>query len=70
VGLVKSSRFKLAPRQLIPKRPLHRDYSALSNRAPTPSDDYDWDAALTRYALIVRDLGYVLSDEQRKRIDE
>jgi hypothetical protein len=65
----KQSSFKLAPKQLTPKRPLHHDYSASAHRAPTPSDDFDWDAALRRYALLMRDLGYSLSSEQQERIN-
>jgi hypothetical protein len=47
-----------------------RDYSVLKYRGPTPSADFDWDAALLRFALMVRDMGYPLSPEQRKRIDD
>lgn len=65
----KQSSFKQAPRQL-PKRPLPRNYSALSQRAPTPSDEYDWDAALYRYAMIMRSRGYTLSEQQQKRIEQ
>lgn len=51
-------------------KPDMRDYRALKYRGPTPSNDYDWDAALLRFARIVNELGYPLSPEQQKRLDD
>jgi hypothetical protein len=46
-----------------------RTYPA-GNFGNKPSLDFDWDAALYRHALTMRELGYELSKEQRKRIDD
>lgn len=56
--------------QPMPTRPVPRNYAALKFKGATPSVDFDWDAALYRYVVIVRDLGYTLSEEQKKRIDD
>lgn len=50
-------------------RPDMRTYPA-GNFGNKPSLDFDWDAALYRHALTMRELGYELSKEQRKRIDD
>jgi hypothetical protein len=62
--------FRIAPKQRMPTRALPRNYDSLMYRGKTPSSDFDWDAALYRYALMMRELGYRLTPEQQKRIDD
>lgn len=35
-----------------------------------PSDDFDWDRAFTLNAITLRDLGYDLTPQQQKRVDD
>jgi hypothetical protein len=65
------------PRPLVgTQRPRHigkpdmRDYSGFKFLGNRPSQRFDWDAALYRHALIMRDLGYKLSPQQQQRIDD
>lgn len=53
-------------------KPDLRDYNSIALRNPgaRPSLDFDWDAALIRFAHSMHDLGYPLSREQQKRIDD
>lgn len=60
---------KTEPRKTTP-RPVPRNYAALKFKGATPSVDFDWDAALYRYAVTMRGLGYTLTEEQQKRIDD
>lgn len=39
-----------------------------NNPGARPSEDFNWDKALTLHAQAMRDLGYTLSDDQKKRI--
>lgn len=46
-----------------------RDYTRIRTyTGPRPSVDFDWDAALYGFAVLMRSLGYELSDDQKYRI--
>lgn len=46
-----------------------RSYDTVHNPGGRPSQDFNWDKALTLHALAVWDLGYPLSAEQKRRIE-
>lgn len=50
-------------------RPDLRDYDTIRNPGNRPSEQFDWDAALYLFALGMWSLGYKLSKEQQKRIE-
>lgn len=66
----KAPSFRIAPKQRMPTRPLPRNYDSANYRGPKPSDDFDWDKALYLNALTLRELGYKLTPQQQKRIDD
>lgn len=47
-----------------------RDYDSLKGRGKTPSQHFNWDYALYKNALTLQSLGYELTPEQQKRIDD
>lgn len=51
-----------------------RNYNSIrgvgGGSAPRPSRDFNWDKALLLHALAMWDLGYPLSAEQKRRIEE
>lgn len=51
-------------------KPDMRNYSTRIPWRDTPSDRFDWEPALIRFAHTMRDLGYTLSIKQQKRIDD
>lgn len=50
--------------------PDFRNYDNFKYRGNKPSLEFDWDAALYRHALMMQELGYKLTTEQQKRIDD
>lgn len=46
-----------------------RDYATLRNPGGTPSQEFDWDAQLVRHARTMKELGYPLSAEQKRRLE-
>lgn len=52
-------------------RPDLRDHDAYArNWGDRPSERFEWDRSLTLHAIAMRDLGYPLSDDQKRRIDD
>lgn len=47
-----------------------RDYTNFKYSGNRPSLDFDWDSALYKHALTMRKLGYTLTEQQQKRIDD
>lgn len=45
-------------------------YDRSAHRGDAPSALFDWDAALYRFALLMRNSGYTLSAKQQQRIDD
>lgn len=46
-----------------------REASAATHSQPRPSELFDWDKALLLHALAMWDLGYPLSADQKRRIE-
>lgn len=64
------SNFRVSPRPVNGDRSLPRDYTNSRNRGALPSLEFDWGRALYLQARTFQQLGYTLTTEQQKRIDD